>query len=395
MGAGPIGLETALYARYLGYDVDLYERGVVAEHIEQWGHVPMFTRFGLNRSTLGLAALEAQDSAWQAPDDDAVLTGHEYRRRYLLPLAESDLLVDSVHLRTEVLAIGREGWLKGAGAGSEERADSDFRLLLRSTDDGGHVHERFATAEAVLDTTGTYGCHNWLGPDGLPALGERAAAPHVEYGLPDVLGRDRDRYAGRNVLLVGDGESAWTTLVALAELASQAPDTWVTWVTRGNLDQAAACQSLSDERLFGCRRLFERAQHLAADDSNHVTHLPESAVESLIWHGDLDRFAVRLCGANNGELEFHRVVANVGYRGDARIYDELQLDVCPALGAPRPGQSGGLATSEPDFYVLGAKSQGRNSRFLIADGLRQIQQVFAVIGDRAELDLYSTVGKRA
>ena len=31
LGAGPIGLEAALYARFLGYDVDVYERGKVAD----------------------------------------------------------------------------------------------------------------------------------------------------------------------------------------------------------------------------------------------------------------------------------------------------------------------------------------------------------------------------
>ena len=75
MGAGPVGLEAALYARYLGYDVDLYEQGRVAEHVLRWGHVRMFSPFGGNRSPLGVAALKAQDPAWQAPADDALLTG--------------------------------------------------------------------------------------------------------------------------------------------------------------------------------------------------------------------------------------------------------------------------------------------------------------------------------
>ncbi|HVW37886.1 MAG TPA: FAD-dependent oxidoreductase, partial [Pirellulales bacterium] len=37
LGAGPIGLEAALYARYLGYDVDIYERGRAAENLLRWG----------------------------------------------------------------------------------------------------------------------------------------------------------------------------------------------------------------------------------------------------------------------------------------------------------------------------------------------------------------------
>ncbi len=391
LGAGPIGLEAALYARYLGYDVDLYELGTVAEHVEQWGHVRMFTPFGLNRSTLGLAALKAQDPNWRPPGDDDVLTGRQYRTRYLLPLAYSDLLGDSIHERTEVLAVGREGWLKTEGPESEGRADSDFRLLLRVTDAGGHVHERFATAQAVLDTTGTYACPNWLGPDGMPALGELTARPHVEYGLPDVRGAARDRYAGRNILLIGDGDSAVTTLVALADLASQTSDTWITWVTREMPVPPPAEPGVLGP-LVDRQRIHEQAQRLAADDANHVTHLPDTAVESISWHADLERFAVRLTGKEAEEREFDRVIANVGYRGQPELFEELQVDRGGAVGAPR---TKGVMTSEPDFYVLGAKSRGREALFRIEIGLNQIREVFSVIGERADLDLYSTMGKLA
>ena len=61
LGAGPIGLEAALYARFLGYDVIVFERGQVAENVRQWGHVRMFTPFDLNCSPLGKAAIAAQD----------------------------------------------------------------------------------------------------------------------------------------------------------------------------------------------------------------------------------------------------------------------------------------------------------------------------------------------
>ena len=60
IGAGPIGLETALYARYLGYQVTLIEKDEVCQHVLQWQHVSMFTQFGDNSSTLGLAAIADQ-----------------------------------------------------------------------------------------------------------------------------------------------------------------------------------------------------------------------------------------------------------------------------------------------------------------------------------------------
>ena len=81
-GAGPIGLEAALYARFLGYDVDVFDRGQVAENVLNWGHVRMFTPFGYNSSTLGLAALAAQDAEYKPPHAHELLTGREWWGRY-------------------------------------------------------------------------------------------------------------------------------------------------------------------------------------------------------------------------------------------------------------------------------------------------------------------------
>ena len=81
LGAGPVGLEAGLYARYLGYEVEIIERGQVADHVRRWGHVCLATPFRMNRSTLGLAALAAQDSGFRPPEHDALLTGHDWVRR--------------------------------------------------------------------------------------------------------------------------------------------------------------------------------------------------------------------------------------------------------------------------------------------------------------------------
>ena len=387
LGAGPIGLEAALYARYLGYDVDIYERGRVADNVRAWGHVRMFSPFANNASPLGLAALKAQDPAWQRPADDALLTGHAYAEAYLLPLSHSDLLADGLHEETEVVAVARDGHLKGELAGDERRGDNEFRLLLRSTRPSDHGRERYATADIVIDATGTYGHPNWLGASGLPALGERAAAPHVVYGLDDVLGAQRARYASQRTLLVGAGHSAATSFVALAELAAQAPDTWITWVARADVaaGQGGPIAAIPDDPFAERKRVIELANRLAADDANHVTLLTGTVVEAIAWHGDLDRFSVRLAGRHADEVEFDRVIANVGYHPDASIYRELQLSESPETGAAvQP-------IAEPDFYVLGAKSRGRDSGFLIGDGLEQIRALFAIVGDRAELNLYATM----
>ncbi|HEX7450187.1 MAG TPA: NAD-binding protein, partial [Pirellulales bacterium] len=143
LGAGPIGLEAALYARYLGYDVDVYERGRVTENMLRWGHVRLFTPWQRNVSPLGVAALRAQDESWRPPPDDALLSARELVNLYYHPLAHSDLLVDSLRTHTDVMAIGRQGQLKGENAGSDARIFADFRVLLRD----GAGNERVETAD--------------------------------------------------------------------------------------------------------------------------------------------------------------------------------------------------------------------------------------------------------
>jgi glycine/D-amino acid oxidase-like deaminating enzyme len=107
LGAGPIGLEAALYARFLGYEAVVFEAGEIAASVRRWGHVRMFTPFGMNRSPLGLAAIQAQDEQYQPPGDEELLTGNEWIDRYLLPLSCTDLLADHLRLDTTVVGIGK------------------------------------------------------------------------------------------------------------------------------------------------------------------------------------------------------------------------------------------------------------------------------------------------
>ncbi len=49
-----------------------------------------------------------------------------------------------------------------------------------------------------------------------------------------------------------------------------------------------------------------------------------------------------------------------------------------------------LRNPEPGFYVLGSKSYGRNSDFLLRNGYEQVREVFTLITGKADLDLYKS-----
>ena len=403
LGAGPIGLEAALYARFLGYDVDIYERGQVAENVLRWGHVRLFSPFCLNRSRLGVSALAAQDAGWQPPADNAILSGRELAKCYWIPLSRSDLLADHIHSNTKVLAVGREGMLKDERIGDAARGDRPFCVLAR--DASGR--EAVRTADVVIDATGTYGNPNCLGGSGIPAIGEGDADRFIEYGLPDILGADRAQYAGRSVLVVGAGYSAATSVVALSGLAEEEAGTKVTWVSRcpRPVDGSGPILRIANDRLAERDRLAQTANRLA--QGSEITYWSNTTVRAITTdHGACQ---VTLRGQQTGEIQVDRVIANIGYRPDDEIYRELQVHICYASEAPMKlaaslmedrsadcldqttGGPSELLNPEPNFYILGSKSYGRNSRFLISVGLQQIRDLFTIIGGRGDLDLYASL----
>lgn len=374
LGAGPIGLEAALYARSLDYPVTVYESGQPAEQVNRWGHVTMFTPFGQNCTTLGLEALRRDNPKREFPADRSPVTGREWRDGYLLPLAESAALKDCVQVQTTVLTIGRTGWRK-TDVIDPAKPLPPFRLLVRTA----QGQERFDTADVVLDCTGSYPRPNWAGDAGIPAAGEIAARPQVSYWIDDVLGTRKPHYAGKSIALIGGGYSAAATMVALATLAEEQQSTWVVWLTHADRGGGPLPRVPNDpwkER----DKLAAKANNLALRCDGNLEYHAQAHVEELVSHGPDKGF--RVAGRVGGKpmsWEVERVIANVGYRADLTICNELRV------GEPA-GQS---ATSEPGYHILGMKSHGRRSGFLLADGYEQIRKTFAAVSGQKGLDLYS------
>lgn len=405
LGAGPIGVEAALYARYLGYDVDLYERDDIAANVSQWGHVQLFTPFLMNSSPLGLAALQAQDPQYVAPAGDALLTGRQWIERYIQPLANTDLVRGSLRLKTKVLDVARSALLKSDAPGSQRRAEAPFRLIVE--DDQS---ERVESADIVIDCTGAFGESNAnpIGDGGVKAVGERKVASNIQTGLPDVLGKQKDRYAGKHTLVVGSGYTAATNIVALAELAKGNANTKVTWVVRRECG-GEPIKRIEGDRLLSRDQLAAAANELASGDSM-VKLLEKTRIDAIDRNESGTGFVVSTMGDAESQIEVDNVLSNTGYRPDNSIYRELQVHECYASSGPMKlaatllanasedcldqvsAGAASLVSPEPNFYLIGSKSYGRNSNFLFSVGLQQIRDLFAAIVGRAELDLYKTAG---
>lgn len=390
IGAGPIGLEAALQASEAGFEVSLFEKQSVAQNVRDWGHVKLFTPFGMNRSEMGLQLL--QRAGHELPSDKAMLTGREYADVYLQPLAE--ILRDRVEIfeETSVVAVSRGDLLKGEAIGDRAKHQK-FRLLLENK-----TSERVAWSDYVLDCSGVYPRHNWLGTGGIPCPGERSLSEKIEYSLPDLTADQGQQYREITTLVVGNGYSAATTICELAVIAKQFPGTEVHWITR-NSNPQGPIRRLDADIIKGRDELAQRANQLAIDQTSSIHWHPGVVVEHLQPHAASENIVVTLRSLNQPatdslQIEVAKIIAQVGYRPDRSIHQELQIHECYATSGPMKlaafllGQqtedclavsvcdAQTLQNPEPGYYLLGAKSYGRNTQFLIQTGYQHLGQLF-------------------
>lgn len=397
IGAGPVGLAAAAHAVSRGLTPLVFEAGdAVGAGIRRWGHVRMFSpwSYGVDRA----ARVLLERSGWTMPDADEYPTGHDLVSRYLEPLAATPELSPHIRVSTRVMAVARQGHdLMKDGA----RGDAPFLVRV-----AGPEGERDVLAQAVVDASGTIETPGVLGASGLPVLGERAAAGRIFYGIPDILGALRPRYAGRRVLVVGSGHSALNALLDLAALAEADRGTRIIWAIRrpvlGQLLGGARNDQLAERGRLGARvrRLLEdgRVALLTGFRADRVTMTDEGIVVG---------------SGGPAAPPVDEIVVATGFRPDWSILSEVRLDLDPAVQSPRalaplidpnvhscgtvrPHGADELKQPDGNLFVIGMKSYGRAPTFLLLTGYEQARSVVAAIaGDwdsarRVELELPET-----
>ncbi|HEY6221197.1 MAG TPA: hypothetical protein VIX13_01550, partial [Candidatus Eisenbacteria bacterium] len=164
------------------------------------------------------------------------------------------------------------------------------------------------------------------------------------------------------------------------------------------------------------RRDLAASANAVARSAAWITRHPGAIVDSYddTREGRL-RVRLRYPSGEERRIEVDRVLALVGYRPDTAIYRELQVHLCYASEGPMglaaavlsagqktPGRAGdclsqvphgpeSLKTPEPGFFILGAKSYGRNAAFLLTIGHRQILDALSLLG--AEQPVLSAAGR--
>lgn len=397
VGAGPVGLAAAAHLRARGLAPIVLEAGAqVGASIRRWSHVRMFSPWQYNIDARCAELLAAH--GWQPPDPAQFPTGRDVVERYLEPLAATPELAPLIHLDARVVGVTRR---QRDRMKNTQRDSTPF--VVRYLQDG---QERELLAQAVVDASGTFDAPSPIGAAGLPALGERAAAAHIAYGIPDVLGTARSRYAGKRVLVVGSGHSAFNVLTDLARLAQTAPGMQIHWaVRRPSLQRVLGGgenDQLQERGRLGLRiaRLVEQGA-IVVHASAHIDRIEHADTGWIAWSDTTPLPPV------------DELIGATGFRPDLSILDEVRLEVdagtqAPAALAPlidpnlhscgsvRPHGAVELRHPDANLYVVGMKSYGRAPTFLLLTGYEQVRSVAAAIaGDweaarRVELVLPET-----
>ena len=397
IGAGPVGLAAAAHLlRYQQPFVVLEAGSEPGAAIRQWGHVTTFSPWRYMVDAAARRLLES--SGWQSPDADTLPTGNDLVDRFVRPLASHPAVAPHVRYHARVTAVGRKDFDKVRTKGREQQP---FEIRLAS----GEVIE----ARAVIDASGTWQHPNPAASGGVPVPGETEHADRIAYGIPDVTGRDRARYAGKRVLVVGSGHSAFNVILDLLTLAEQAPGTAIAWaMRRDNLDTVWG--GGASDALEARGELGQRARRAVA--SGRIRVLTPFRLRSIAGTPD----ALIVTGAVRGDdtaIPIDEIVVCTGFRPGLEMLKEVRLSIDPWLecttalgplidpnehscGTVRPHGARELAHVEKDFYIVGMKSYGRAPTFLLATGYEQARSVVAMLAgdvdaaERVELVLPET-----
>jgi len=386
IGGGPVGLAAAAHALERGLTPTVLEAGAEVGHaITQWSHVRLFSPWQYNVDKACGRLLQA--TGWNSPESGQYPTGSEFVERYLVPLHERTALSEHIKTSARVTGISRVGFDKMQTKG---RQSARFEIRYRNGT------EKSLLADAVIDASGSWFSPNPAGANGLPAAGERDLLGRLFYGMPDVRGNLRERFAGKTVAVIGSGHSAIGNLIDLIRLRDEEPDTRVIWILRGDSPEKAFGGGANDQltargELGSIFEAYVKSGSLEVVAGFRTAHIARVGGRLRVGAGSA------CCGR---QVVADELIVSTGFRPDLSMLRELRIALDDAVEAPpalaplidpnlhscgtvRPHGARELAHPEPGFYIAGMKSYGRAPTFLMLTGYEQVRSIVAhLAGDR-------------
>ncbi len=382
IGGGPIGLAAAAHFKKNNQPFILFETGQqIGANILKWGHVRLFSPWEYNIDKVAESLL--RESQIPIPNKEYIPFGKEIVDDYLKPLSNLKGIKENIHLNANVIAIGRKGLDKMKNAGRE-----DLPFSIQVIENGQF---KMYEAKAVIDASGTWKSPNPLGSGGIFALGEVENKEHIYYGMPHINKTGIEKYANKNVLVVGGGHSAIGTILALNNHIEKFPKTKIHWILRKK--QISDVYGGQDADKFKARGILGVQIEKLVNSGIIEIHTPV-----YIHAIEKNNNQLTVKGLKNGSSfllnNIDQIISNTGSRPDFNFLREIRFDTDAALesvpslanlidpnihscGTVRPHGEAELRQKEKDFYIVGMKSYGRAPTFLMTTGYEQVRSIIA------------------
>lgn len=381
IGAGPVGLAAAAHLVRKGVPFIIFESGrEIGANILEWGHVKMFSPWKYNIDKAARELLE--NAGWKSPVDDSLPTGSQLVNEYLKPLSQLPEIKGHIMLNANVVGISRKGIDK---LKNHNRDEAPFQLYIEVEED-----TKVIEAKSIIDASGTWKNPNPSLSNGLWTKAERNLKDKIFYGIPNVPEMEQ-RYANKNIVIVGGGHSAINAILDVANLKEKYPETSIYWVLRKK-NVASVYGGQENDQLPARGELGIRIQKLV--ESEKINVITPFYISQLQIDGD----QINVVGELNGEAysvsNIDEMIVSTGFRPDTSFLGEIRLNLDEAVesvkalaplidpnvhscGTVRPHGEAELRQPEKDFYVVGMKSYGRAPTFLLATGYEQVRSVVA------------------
>jgi hypothetical protein len=385
IGAGATGIEAALYARFLGYNIMLFDKAKVAQRFVDLDEFVMTEPFSECVSQLGLAALQAQTGKLPSIEPSTRLSYRAFCQEYLLPLARTDLLYDDVHVHSRVVDISRLRCRSLLAENLQERGNDEFRIVIESKSRGPWV----ARADVVLDCSGLANDNPRLGPGGGIAIGELDLQERL-YRSYRSWKLKANEQAKRILLVFGSSKETCDTIQSLiANQTSASAENLLKLIWAIPIDP----HSESQPELQELKQQFQ--------NSRRGYFLETLGIESIGRTPEM-QLIMRFSQPDETMLD---VICDDVLACESTIPG---WDFCPSLLVNVPSYSKqesakladrpwatyagwNYATGEPNYYVLGSKRRLVATTGPSESRRSQIRDVFALLGARQDLDLYRSI----
>lgn len=378
IGAGPVGLAAAAHLYDRNEDFLVLERGPkVGANVMEWGHVQVFSPWEFNIDSVARKLLVA--NGWAEPAAEVLPTGNEIVEKYLEPLSNLPQFKQKIHYCTEVIAVTRKNKDKMK---SNLREESPFIVYAQS---GGRLQK--IEAKAIIDASGTW--HN-PNPPFADGVWRNEEMKHKLITVIPNVKEETERFKNKHTAVIGSGHSALNTLIDLAHVKEQYPDTKISWIVRKQEVQEAFGGEASDS--LSARGELGTKTHQIVD--NRMVEVSGGFfVEDILMDND----GLRVLSTDGREVnQIDEIVVNTGARPDLSFLGELRIELDYAVestpklaplidpnlhscGTVRPHGEEELRHPESNFYIAGVKSYGRAPTFLMTTGYEQVRSIVAYL----------------